>query len=425
MEYKIGIIGLGYVGLQLAVEFGKKYLTLGYDKSSDKIYNLENFDDTTNELSSSRLKSAKLLKYSNNIIDLKNCNFIIVAVPTPINKSKKPDLTLLKKACKEIGQIIKKNTTVVFESTVYPGTTEEVCIPIIEMYSTMKWKKDFYVGYSPERINPGDKTKTLCDIDKVVAGDTNKTTQKIFELYSTIVNKKIHKATSIKTAEMAKVLENTQRDLNIALINETAILCDKLGINTKEVIDSAKTKWNFMPFQPGLVGGHCIGVDPYYLTFKAEKIGYKPKVILAGRKLNDSVSKFITKKVINFSKNVSSNRRINILGITFKENCSDIRNSKVCDIIKELKDNNFQIKVHDPIANKKDVKNAYGIDLSDWNELYDDAAVLVFAVSHTFYKKLSLDSISKKINKKGTIYDIKSFFNKKNFEKMNLIYKSF
>ena len=400
MEYKIGIIGLGYVGLQLAVEFGKKYLTLGYDKSSDKIYNLENFDDTTNELSSSRLKSAKLLKYSNNIIDLKNCNFIIVAVPTPINKSKKPDLTLLKKACKEIGQIIKKNTTVVFESTVYPGTTEEVCIPIIEMYSTMKWKKDFYVGYSPERINPGDKTKTLCDIDKVVAGDTNKTTQKIFELYSTIVNKKIHKATSIKTAEMAKVLENTQRDLNIALINETAILCDKLGINTKEVIDSAKTKWNFMPFQPGLVGGHCIGVDPYYLTFKAEKIGYKPKVILAGRKLNDSVSKFITKKVINFSKNVSSNRRINILGITFKENCSDIRNSKVCDVIKELKDNKFQIKVHDPIANKKDVKSVYGIDLSDWNELYDDAAVLVFAVSHTFYKKLSLDSICKKINKK-------------------------
>ena len=307
MSQIIGIIGLGYVGLQLAVAFGKRHTTIGFDKSLKKIKQLKRFFDDTKELSTSDLQKAKLLNYTSDIKNLKKCNYVIVAVPTPINKNKVPDLKLLKNACVSVGKNINKNTLIIFESTVYPGVTEDICIPIIEQNSSLKWMKDFNVGYSPERINPGDRTKTISNINKVVSGDNKNTMNKVAKLYSSIIDKKIHKASSIKVAEMAKVLENTQRDLNIALINETAILCDKLNIDTKDVIDSAKTKWNFMPFSPGLVGGHCIGVDPYYLTFKAKKMGYNPKVILSGRELNDSVPDYITQKIISFSKHLPKN----------------------------------------------------------------------------------------------------------------------
>ena len=297
MNQTIGIIGLGYVGIQIAVAFGKQYKTIGFDKSLNKVKQLKRFVDDTNELTPSDLKRAKLLNYTSDFNDLKKCNYIIVAVPTPIDRKKVPDLELLKSACVSIGKNLNKNTLIIFESTVYPGVTEEICVPIIEQNSALKWMQDFNIGYSPERINPGDKTKTISNINNVVSGDNKITLNKVAKLYSSIINKKIHKASSIKVAEMAKVLENTQRDLNIALINEIAILCDKLNIDSKDVIDSAKTKWNFMPFRPGLVGGHCIGVDPYYLTFKAKKIGYNPKVILSGRELNDSIPDYISKKL--------------------------------------------------------------------------------------------------------------------------------
>ena len=425
MTQTIGIIGLGYVGLQLAVAFGKQYKTIGFDKSLNKVKQLKRFIDDTNELTPSDLKRAKLLNYTSDFNNLKKCNYIIVAVPTPINRKKVPDLELLKSACVSIGKNINKNTLIIFESTVYPGVTEDICVPIIEQNSALKWMQDFNIGYSPERINPGDKTKTISNINKVVSGDNKKTLNKVAKLYSSIINKKIHKASSIKVAEMAKVLENTQRDLNIALINEIAILCDKLNIDSKDVIDSAKTKWNFMPFRPGLVGGHCIGVDPYYLTFKAKKIGYNPKVILSGRELNDSIPDYVSKKIIIFSKNCPKNLKVNILGMTFKENCSDIRNSKIYNVYKKLTTKGFDVKVHDPIANYNDVKEIYNINLVNWNELHDDASVMVFAVAHSYYKDFSLKTICSKLSSSGTFFDVKSFFDKKKFENMKINYKRF
>ena len=420
MTYEVGIIGLGYVGLQLAVEFGKKINTIGIDKSIDKINNLKKDIDTTQEISKSKLKLAKFLSYTNEFKELKNCKYIIVAVPTPINK-KIPDLTLLKMACKSIGRYIKKNSIIIFESTVYPGTTEDICVPLIEKTSQLKWKQDFHVGYSPERINPGDKTKTLCNIDKVVSGDTNSTLKKIGKLYSKVVNKKISYTSSIKVAEMSKVLENTQRDLNIALMNEVAIICNKLKLNTNDVIDAAKSKWNFIPFEPGLVGGHCIGVDPYYLTYKAQKIGYNPKVILSGRKINDMMPRYVSSQIKKIATQ-PNNKKINILGITFKENCADIRNTKVYDIYKNLAKIGFDIRVHDPVANILDVKSLLKIDLVSWEKLHEDAHILILAVKHDYYNKLDFTKYKSIIQNDGKIFDIKSILSKNKVKKLGLEY---
>ena len=424
MIYNIGIIGLGYVGLQLAVTFGKRFNTIGIDKSPKKIDQLNNYVDITNEVSKSSLKSAKFLKYTCVYSYLKNCNYMIVAVPTPINLKKKPDLKLLKDACKSISEYLSKNTIIIFNQQ-FILVTEDICVPLIEKYSSLKWKKDFNIGYSPERINPGDKTKSLPNIEKVVSGDTVSIRNKISKLYSQVINKKIYLASSIKVAEMAKVLENTQRDVNIALMNEVAIICNKLAIDTKDVIDTADTKWNFIKFTPGLVGGHCIGVDPYYLTFKAKKIGYKPKVILSGRNLNDSIPKYICKRVVNFSKNLSKDCKINLLGFTFKENCSDIRNSKVYDIYECLSKNNLDIRIHDPVANIQEVKSLYNIDLVPWDKLHNKANILLLAVKHNYYNKINLQQLKDKVCAGGIIYDIKSVFSKEKIKKLGFKYYNF
>ncbi len=406
---KIGVIGLGYVGLPLAVEFGKKIDTIGFDINEVRIKELEAGYDRTLEVEDEDMKGAIKLSYTSKLNDLKACNYYIVTVPTPIDKNKRPDLTPLIKASESVGKVLSKGDIVIYESTVYPGATEEECVPILEKHSGLKFNKDFYCGYSPERINPGDKVHTFTTIKKVTAGSTPEVGKKVDELYKRVVTAGTHLASSIKVAEAAKVIENSQRDINIAFVNELAVIFNRMGIDTLEVLEAAGTKWNFLPFRPGLVGGHCIGVDPYYLTHKAQEIGYNPEIILAGRRLNDNMGSFvagqIVKLMIKKEQRIAGSRAL-ILGITFKENCPDIRNSRVIDIIRELTEFGVQIDIFDPWANPKEVKEEYGIKLISKEELdargeYD---AIVLAVAHDKFADLDIKAMKKD---KTIVYDVK------------------
>ena len=406
---KIALVGLGYVGLPLAVEFGKKRTVFGFDINQFRINDLRNGFDSTLETTSQELKAAIHLSYSSNLEDLKDCEIFIITVPTPIDINKKPDLTPLKKSSEAIGSILKRGDIIIYESTVYPGATEEICVPILEAESGLTFNKDFYCGYSPERINPGDKEHRLIDIKKITAGSTPEIAIEVDELYQEIIVAGTHKAISIKVAEAAKVIENTQRDVNIALINELALIFNKLDIDTESVLEAAGTKWNFLPFKPGLVGGHCIGVDPYYLTHKALEVGYNPKMILAGRRLNDSmgpyvadqVSKLMTKKLIHVT-----DANVLIMGLTFKENCPDIRNTRVVDMVEEFEGFNCNVDVYDPWVDKDEAEHEYGImPINQPLEGKYDAILL--AVAHDIFKELSLEQIKAYGKGNHVLYDVK------------------
>lgn len=408
----VAVVGLGYVGLPLAVEFGKKMPTLGFDLSADKIARYRQFLDPTGEVSTADLKAASQLKVTIDASELRNADYVIVAVPTPVDDAHQPDFSPLVGASTSVGDNLKKGAIVIYESTVYPGATEEICVPILEKRSGLKWKQDFHVGYSPERINPGDKEHTVTKILKVVAGDDAETLEKVAQLYEKVIIAGVHRASSIAVAEAAKVIENTQRDLNIALMNELAIIFDKIGIDTLEVLQAAGTKWNFLPFRPGLVGGHCIGVDPYYLTHKAEKIGYQPQVILAGRRINDGMGKFIAEQTIKQMIACGSSvkgAKINVLGLTFKENCPDLRNSRVIDIINELRSYGADVHVHDPVAVAAEAQHEYGIDLASWQDM-PEAEALVVAVAHKEFVQQPVAELLGKLRKGGCFIDVKSQF---------------
>jgi UDP-N-acetyl-D-galactosamine dehydrogenase len=406
----VAVVGLGYVGLPVAVEFGKRRPTIGYDLSKKRIENLRHFVDATGEVATADLMAAKQLRPSAYPTDLEQADFIIIAVPTPINAARQPDLTPLEMASETVGRYMKQGATVIYESTVYPGATEEVCVPILEKHSGMRWKQDFHVGYSPERINPGDKERTFSRILKVVSGDDEATLEKVADLYGSVVKAGVYRAPSIKVAEAAKVIENTQRDLNIAFVNELSIIFEKLGIDTNEVLKAAGTKWNFLNFRPGLVGGHCIGVDPYYLTHKAELAGYHPEVILAGRRINDGMGAHIARKtiqqLIHAGRNIKG-ARVTILGLTFKEDVPDIRNSKVMDVVNELKEFGVEIHIHDPAANAEEAMHEYGVKLEAWHDL-PAADALILAVAHRSYKELPKEDLLKKVVRQGVVIDIKS-----------------
>jgi UDP-N-acetyl-D-galactosamine dehydrogenase len=408
----VAVVGLGYVGLPLAVEFGKKYRTLGYDLSEAKIHSYRSHCDPTGEVSPESLKAATRLTLSNDPVVISEADIIVVAVPTPVDQAHIPDFSPLVGSSTTVGQHMKKGAIVVYESTVYPGATEEVCIPLLEQHSGMNWRQDFHVGYSPERVNPGDKERTITGIVKVVSGDDEATLKTVGDLYESIITAGVHRASSIKVAEAAKVIENTQRDLNIALMNELAIIFDKLGIDTLEVLQAAGTKWNFLPFRPGLVGGHCIGVDPYYLTHKAEMLGYHPQVILAGRRINDGMASYVAqqtvKQMINAGNSIRGARVI-VLGLTFKENCPDLRNSKVADVVSELREYGCNVIVHDPIASSAEADHEYGIKLSNWDDLPRGDAVVI-AVAHKEYFAMGLEGIRSKLNDQGVVIDVKSAF---------------
>lgn len=423
-EISIAVIGLGYVGLPLAVEFSKKYDVVGYDLNSQRIDNLKNGKDTTGEVKSSHLESCKNLILSNEKSSIKYSNVYIVTVPTPVDKNKTPNLDPLKSASAIIGRYLKKNNIVIYESTVYPGATEEICIPILEDISKLVYNKDFFCGYSPERINPGDKKHTLINIKKVTSGSNKNTSIFVKNLYKSIIKSGVFEASSIKVAEAAKVIENTQRDVNIALINELALIFNKLNIDTKEVLEAAATKWNFLPFKPGLVGGHCIGVDPYYLTYKASEIGYQPEMILAGRRINDSMGKFIAEQaILNLIKNNTTpdKARIGFLGLTFKENCSDLRNSKVIDIIEHLERYKCQTYITDPHAEKKDALNQYDIKILSINQIKKMDAIII-AVSHDEYLNFNSNDWSKMLRSNGVVIDVKGIYDANYFSKTKITY---
>ncbi|RQP26329.1 nucleotide sugar dehydrogenase [Piscinibacter terrae] len=408
----IAVVGLGYVGLPLVVEFGKKSRTIGFDIASEKVAKCRAGTDPSREIPDADMVQAVYAEYSDDAASLKEADFIIVAVPTPVDEARIPDFGPLIGASKAIGANMKPGATVIYESTVYPGATEEVCIPVLESVSGGIWKKDFFVGYSPERINPGDREHMLTNVVKVVSGDTPETLEKVAALYESIVRPGVHRASSIKAAEACKVIENTQRDLNIALMNELAIIFDKVGIDTMEVLEAAGTKWNFLKFRPGLVGGHCIGVDPYYLTHKAETLGYHPQVILAGRRINDGMGKFIAEQTIKQMIAAGSyikGAKVNILGLTFKEDCADLRNSKVVDIIHELQSFGVEVFVHDPDADPEEAMHEYGVRLLSWSDL-PRAEAVVAAVAHRSYKKLGTEDICRKLTKGGCFIDVKSAF---------------
>ncbi len=408
----VAVIGLGYVGLPLVVEFGKHSRAIGFDVVVSKVESCQRGIDPSRELPGEEMQAAKFAEYSADPKILAEADIIIIAVPTPVDEAHIPDFNPLIGASRSAGQNMKKGVTVVYESTVYPGATEEVCIPVLERESGMKWKEDFFVGYSPERINPGDRERTLTKIIKVVSGDTPATLEKVAALYETIVEPGVHRASSIKTAEACKVIENTQRDLNIALMNELAIIFDKLDIDTTEVLKAAGTKWNFLKFSPGLVGGHCIGVDPYYLTRKAEMVGYNPQVILAGRRINDGMGKFIAEQTVKNMIATGSyikGARVNVLGLTFKENCADLRNSKVADVINELKTYGIEVFVHDPYADPEEALHEYGVRLFDWDEL-PRADAIVAAVSHRQLTSLGIEDLEKKLVRGGCFIDVKACF---------------
>jgi UDP-N-acetyl-D-glucosamine/UDP-N-acetyl-D-galactosamine dehydrogenase len=405
----VAVVGLGYVGLPLAVEFGKNFRTIGFDLSKQKIEAYRRHVDPTGEVSTADLKAAARLEVTTDPAALKDADFVVVAVPTPVDEAHNPDFTPLVGASTSVGRNLKRGAIIVYESTVYPGATEEICIPIVERESGLKWKADFFVGYSPERINPGDKERTLTKITKVVSGDTPETLEQVARMYGAIIRAGVYKASSIKVAEAAKVIENTQRDLNIALMNELSLIFHKIGIDTLEVLEAAGTKWNFLPFRPGLVGGHCIGVDPYYLTHKADMLGYHPQVILAGRRINDGMGKFVAeqtvKQMIQSGSPVKGAHAI-VLGLTFKENCPDLRNSKVIDVIRELESYGVTVHVHDPVADPEEAMHEYGVRLVPWEHL-PKANAIVAAVSHAAFKERPLDEIVARLSPGGLFVDVK------------------
>jgi len=409
LKPNIAIVGLGYVGFPLAIEFAKKYHVIGYDLNKSRIQQLEKYEDVTQEVSSLEIKNSLLLKLTYKIEDIKDCDTFIVTVPTPITENKEPDLSPLKNASKIVGKCLKKDDVVIYESTVYPGATEEVCVPLLESQSGLSFNKDFYVGYSPERINPGDKDHKLSSIIKVTSGSTKDSADYVDWLYSTIIDAGTYQATSIKVAEAAKVIENTQRDVNIALINELSIIFNAIGIDTEEVLKVAGTKWNFLPFRPGLVGGHCIGVDPYYLTYKAQSLGYTPEIILAGRRLNDGMGSYIASQLTMAMKErnmevLGSN--ILIMGLTFKENCPDIRNTKVVDVINSLSEEGSNVECYDPWINKSEISSLHGINMIDKpkKKFYD---AIVLAVAHEEFVSIKEKDLIDYAKKNYIIYDLK------------------
>ncbi|MFH0807439.1 MAG: nucleotide sugar dehydrogenase [Elusimicrobiota bacterium] len=424
---KIAVVGLGYVGLPLAIEFGKIVNTIGFDLNKKRITDLSNGVDINNEATSTEIKSTEFIKFTSNPEKLKEAKFIIIAVPTPITKNKQPDLFCIANASEIVGKNLSIGSIIVFESTVYPGVTEDICVPILEHYSGLKYGKDFKAGYSPERINPGDIEHTIKNVVKVVSGCDEDTLEEVANVYSLIVTAGVYKAESIKCAEAAKVIENTQRDLNIALMNELAIIFHKMGIVSSEVFNAAATKWNFIKMYPGLVGGHCIGVDPYYLTFKAQELGYHPQVILAGRRINDDMGKYIAEQAIKLL--IEANKTVKganilVMGITFKEDVNDIRNSRVIDIISELKEYNTNVIVCDPLADKEAVKHEYGIELSEYNKNIKADAIIV-AVSHNIFKRnLTLDTLKRHLanrKSKGVVVDVKGLYDKEIFKNSGLL----
>jgi len=411
-DAKIGIIGLGYVGLPLAVEFGKKIPTVGFDINSARIQELVDGHDSTLEVDADELASANHLSYTDQLDRLTECNVYIIAIPTPIDSQKRPDLTPLEKASETVGKVLSPDDLVIYESTVYPGATEEVCVPILERISNLRFNQDFYVGYSPERVNPGDKEHRVATIKKVTSGSTPEAARLVDDLYQKVITAGTHLASSIQVAEAAKVIENTQRDVNIALINELAMIFNRLGIDTLEVLEAAGTKWNFLPFRPGLVGGHCIGVDPYYLTSKAQEVGFHPEMVLAGRRTNDSMGGYITSQVVKHMvlKGVPvAGGRILILGLTFKENCPDLRNTRVVDIVSEFQTYDTTVDVYDPWVNVTDVQEEYGITpITELQQGHYDAVVI--AVAHQEFIDMGVEAI-RELGKEGAIlYDIKSIF---------------
>jgi UDP-N-acetyl-D-glucosamine/UDP-N-acetyl-D-galactosamine dehydrogenase len=408
----VAVVGLGYVGLPVAVAFGRERTTIGYDLSRKRVENLRHMVDPTGEVSTAELMQARHFKATAYPGELAHADFIIVAVPTPINAARQPDFGPLASASETVGRYMKRGAVVVYESTVYPGATEEVCVPLLEKHSGMRWREDFHVGYSPERINPGDREHTFCKILKVVSGDDAETLDRVADLYASVVKAGVYRASSIRVAEAAKVIENTQRDLNIAFVNELAIIFGKLGLDTLEVLRAAGTKWNFLPFRPGLVGGHCIGVDPYYLTHKAELAGYHPEVILAGRRINDGMGSYIARRsvqqMIHAGRSVKG-ARVNILGLTFKENVPDIRNTKVVDIIRELHEFGVETFVHDPLAAPDDALHEYGLRLAAWEDL-PAADATILAVAHESLTRLPAAALMEKIVKQGCFIDVKGVF---------------
>ena len=406
----VAVIGLGYVGLPLAVAFGRRFRTIGFDLSASKIEAYRRQVDPTGEVAPAEFAAAHLLEPTTDPVALAAADFIIVAVPTPVDAAHQPDFAPLIGASEFAGRHMQRGATVIYESTVYPGATEEICIPVLEQHSGLTWKSDFHVGYSPERINPGDKEHSLTRILKVVSGDSAETLQRVAALYEEIIIAGVHRASSIKVAEAAKVIENTQRDLNIALMNELAIIFDRLGIDTGEVLEAAGTKWNFLKFKPGLVGGHCIGVDPYYLTHKADMLGYHPQVILAGRRINDGMAAYVAqqtvKQIIHGGASVKG-AKVVVLGLTFKEDCADLRNSKVADLVRELEDFGVTAIVHDPLADAAEADHEYGITLCAWHELPSDADAIVMAVAHRAYVERPLADLLAGLKPGGAVVDVK------------------
>ena len=409
---RIGIVGLGYVGLPLAVEFGKHYATVGFDVKPERIAQLRRGRDVTLETTPAELRAAQQLSFTTDLRDLRRCQVFIVTVPTPIDEYKRPDLTALRRASETVGSVMRPGSVVVYESTVYPGCTEEVCVPILERVSGLKFNRDFFAGYSPERINPGDKEHRLTTIRKITSGSTPQVAEFVDRLYGSIVTAGTHRASSIRVAEAAKVIENTQRDVNIALINELALIFNRLGIDTEEVLNAAGSKWNFLPFRPGLVGGHCIGVDPYYLTHKAQEIGYHAEMILAGRRLNDNMALYVTGEITRLMArkriHVNGSRAL-ILGLTFKENCPDIRNSKVVDVVRELQSHGANVEIYDPWADSAECRHEYGLRpvASLKPNRYD---VAIVAVAHRQFRELGARGVRRLCKKSHVLYDIKHVF---------------
>lgn len=418
----VAVVGLGYVGLPLAVAFGTRCPTIGFDINAEKIDNYRHCYDPTGEVSGEELQAARYLRLTADAADLREADFVIVAAPTPIDQARQPDLEPLKGAARCVGQNLKPGAVVVFESTVYPGATEEVCIPILEKESGLTWRRDFHVGYSPERINPGDKLHRLATIVKVVSGDDAETLDRVARVYGMVVDAGIYRASSIKVAEAAKVIENTQRDLNIALMNELAVVFDLMGIDTLEVLKAAETKWNFLSFRPGLVGGHCIGVDPYYLTYKAEMLGHHTDVILAGRRINDSMAKYVADQTIKqmiVNGSGVKDARVGVLGLTFKENCPDLRNSQVAHLVEELRSFGVDVAVHDPVADSRDAQREYGIQLVSWDDLSQLDAVVMAVAHHAFKERPATDYLAKLVPH-GTVVDVKSILDHEPFREAGI-----
>ena len=413
LKKKISVIGLGYVGLPLAIEFAKKNIVNGFDINSDRIDNLKKSFDSTLEIEKKTLLKSKIY-FTNNSDDLSDTDIFIVTIPTPVDKKKRPDLQMLKSATKTVAKYLKKKNIVIFESTVYPGCTEEICVPILEKYSQLSFNKDFFIGYSPERINPGDRTRSIRNISKVISASNIKTLNTLKKLYEQIIDTDVHLASSIKVAEASKIIENTQRDLNIGLMNELLIIFDKMNISNKEILEAANTKWNFLDFKPGLVGGHCIGVDPYYLTYKSKKIGIEPNLISAARKINDNLHKFLGNKIKNICKEFRLKKNILILGYTFKENCPDFRNTRVYHLINYLKKLGFKINLHDPYINSNKSKFVFNSILTNFKNNKKKYDLIFLAVPHDLYKK-NKTNIKKLLKSNGKIFDYKSGLKKSKY----------